>query len=139
MDLDRSTKLINKIVVHCTDTDHEEHDNVEWVRKLHKAKGWVDIGYHYFIDKKGKISDGRHITKAGAHCLGQNLTSIGVSLSGKIDFTEAQFRSALFLITGLMKTYNITRDNVYPHNHFALCKTCPNFSLDKIWKFENER
>jgi N-acetylmuramoyl-L-alanine amidase len=139
MDLDRRTKLIDKIIIHCSDTDHKEHDNIEWIRKLHKDKGWSDIGYHFFIDKKGKISEGRNINKTGAHCLGQNLSSIGICLSGRTDFTEAQFRSALFLINGLMKTYHISRDKVFPHNHFALCKTCPNFALDKIWKFENER
>ena len=139
MDLNRRTKLITKIIVHCSDTDHKEHDDIEWIRKLHKDKGWIDIGYHFFINKNGKISDGMHITKTGAHCQGQNISSIGVCLGGRNEFTEAQFRSALFLIKGLMQTYGIKRENVFPHNHFSPCKTCPNFSLDKIWKFEDER
>ena len=136
VDLNRDMKLVNKIIVHCSDTDKEEHDNIEWLRELHLAKGWSDIGYHFFIDKKGHIFDGRPITKSGAHCTGQNLRSIGVCLSGRKNFYETQFRQAHFLITGLMKSYKIERANVQPHNYFTPLKTCPNFSLEKIWVFD---
>lgn len=136
MDLSRDLKLINKIIVHCTDTDYPEHDDIEWVRQLHLAKGWSDVGYHFFINKKGHIADGRPINKAGAHCIGQNLRSIGVCLSGRKDFYEPQFRAANFLIHGLMSSYNITKENVMPHNYFTSVKTCPNFSLQKIWMFD---
>ncbi len=137
VDISRDMKLVDRIIVHCSDSDYPEHDNVETIRKWHvDEKKWSDIGYHYFIDKKGKIWPCRDIRRSGAHWTGQNLKSIGICLSGRREFFEPQMRSAHFLIKDLMRLFKISKANVFPHNYFVPMKTCPNFSLDRIWMFD---
>ncbi len=134
VDINRTLNKIDTIIVHCSASDNPDHDNIEEIRRWHvNDKKWHDIGYHFFIDKKGMKFDGRTLTKVGAHCAGHNMKSIGVCLSGKYEFYECQFRTALFLITDLMRRFKIPRSNVYPHNYFDAGKTCPNFEMSKIW------
>lgn len=139
VDVSRNMKLIDKIIVHCSDTDHPDHDNVEAIRQMHMRRGWSDIGYHFFINKHGHIADGRPITKSGSHCVGQNLRSIGICVSGRKEFYDTQFRQLNFLIRSLMKWYNIPKEKIFPHNFFNKNKSCPNFSIEKIWLFDENK
>jgi N-acetyl-anhydromuramyl-L-alanine amidase AmpD len=140
VDIVRDLKTINMLVIHCSDSDRPEDDNIEVIREWHISKNkWSDVGYHFFIDKKGKVHEGRPLNKAGAHCIGQNAKSIGICMSGKKEFWEQQFRALNFLVVGLMRTYNIRKDRIYPHNHFNAAKSCPNFDIDKIWMFDSEK
>jgi N-acetyl-anhydromuramyl-L-alanine amidase AmpD len=136
VDINRDLSKIDTLIIHCSASDKPFHDNFDEVKRWHMERGWIDIGYHYFIDKKGMKFDGRPLTKVGAHCAGHNMTSIGICLSGKYEFYECQFRTALFLITDLMRRYNIPRSRVYPHNYFDAGKTCPNFEMSKIWSLD---
>lgn len=133
----RDLKHIDKIILHCSDSDNPEHDNIATIKQWHLERKFSDCGYHFFIRSTGQIETGRALYKIGAHCIGQNLKSIGICLSGKTNFTEAQFKSAYQLIKGFMDRFNIPKDAVFPHNHFDKKKTCPNFQLDEIWKFDN--
>lgn len=133
---------ISKIVIHCSDS---EFGNAERIRCWHKEKGWSDIGYHYvinngFINKKdlrnskvqdGFIEQGRLDKVAGAHCYGQNSTSIGICLIGVKDFTDAQFKSLTTLLESLLPLYNLTSKDVYGHYDFSK-KTCPNFDVQEF-------
>ena len=59
---------INKIIVHCSATREGENFEVAEIRKWHLARGFNDIGYHFYIDLYGEIHKGRDISKIGAHC-----------------------------------------------------------------------
>jgi len=133
----RDLKLITEIILHCSDSDKPEHDDVDVIRSWHKALGFSDVGYHFFIKKDGLIQLGRNINKVGAHCVTQNIVSIGICLSGRHAFTETQYKNAHSLITKLMANYSIKKDKVFPHSYFNENKTCPNFNLLNIWKFDN--
>lgn len=43
------------------------------------------VGYHYFIDKDGKVTQTREHDEEGAHCIGMNRRSIGVCFAGNFD------------------------------------------------------
>ena len=43
------------IAIHCSATDNKKYDNIATMRRWHKAKGWRDVGYNYFIRKDGTI------------------------------------------------------------------------------------
>ncbi len=49
---------------------------------MHLARGFTDIGYHWYITRDGKIHKGRDEAKIGAHTTGQNSHSIGVCYCG---------------------------------------------------------
>lgn len=62
------------IILHST----SKRESFESVNRLHKSYGWAGVGYHYFIDHKGVLSQTRPVNVEGAHALGFNFCSIGV-------------------------------------------------------------
>ncbi|QZT36574.1 N-acetylmuramoyl-L-alanine amidase [Halosquirtibacter xylanolyticus] len=125
-------RKITRIIIHCSDSDNLEHDNIQTVRRWHMERGWKDIGYHYFICLNGDIKWGRAVETIGAHCRGYNADSIGICLSGKYRFSDAQYASLCLLLRKLMKKFSIKKNRIYPHNHYNKKKTCPNFNLKEI-------
>ena len=119
---------INKIIVHHSDSDYASHDDIKVIKEWHLARGFSDVGYHYFIRKDGLVQRGRDIMIMGAHCKGQNKSSIGICLSGGSKFTDYQFVA----LNNLIRSLNIRLSKklpIYPHNKYS-SKSCPNFSVD---------
>jgi len=81
----KSRRKIYGIVIHCTATKAGVDLNVEDVRRIHKAQGWADIGYHYLIRIDGRIENGRDVDLIGAHVSGYNANTIGVCYVGGLD------------------------------------------------------
>lgn len=134
-------RKIDKIIVHCADTPEGRDDKAADIRRWHKAKGWDDIGYHYVVDLDGTIEPGRPIEKAGAHCVGQNATSIGVCYIGGADAktrkpkdtrTPEQKAALLSLLKYLVAKYPGAK--IYGHRDFS-AKPCPSFDAKK--EYEN--
>jgi N-acetyl-anhydromuramyl-L-alanine amidase AmpD len=122
--------------MHCSASDHPEHDDISVIRSWHLDRGFHDVGYHYYIKKNGEIQTGRNLEIVGAHCAGFNSESVGICLGGEKEFTEEQFQSAAkvidilySLIPTIKKKYGIL-----PHRFFNLKKTCPNYELSKVLK-----
>lgn len=125
-------RKVDLIVVHCSDSDHKHHDNLETIRNWHvKENGWSDIGYHYFITKDGLIHPGRPLKTPGAHVAGHNAHSIGICLSGKHEFTKEQMASLEKLCFDLCKTYGLEKSDILGHRDLQPLKTCPNFDIHK--------
>ena len=125
-------RTIDKIICHCSASDEANHDNVEIIRSWHLARGWDYIGYHYFIQKDGNLQIGRPISKAGAHCYGQNKHSIGICLAGNGDFTEFQFKTLKALCLNLCEIFELHDADIYPHWYYNDKKTCPIYGLGEI-------
>lgn len=127
-------RAINKIIVHCSDSDYAHHDNVFAIRHWHiKERGWSDIGYHYIITKNGKIHVGRPIHKKGAHCRRHNPDSIGICLTGKNTFSNEQFKALRELCEDLVCAFGVDMASVYGHKDFDDSKTCPNFNIKDVF------
>jgi len=111
------------------------HHTFEMVKAWHIAKGWDTIGYHYFIEKNGKIWHGRPDNSEGAHALGYNLKSIGICLAGNFDLTlptQEQINSLKTLLSTLREKYNIPLEKIVPHRAFSN-KTCYGSKLPDNW------
>ena len=86
-------RAVNKIILHCSDSDYP-HQDAEWIDKIHREeKGWDMIGYHFFITFDGAIQQGRDLQMIGAHCYGHNQDSVGICLAGRKKFKAV--RSAI--------------------------------------------
>lgn len=130
-------RTINKIIVHCTATRPSQSCTVEQIDQWHRQRGFDSIGYHYVVYRDGSVHQGRPLSKAGAHCVGQNSDSIGISYCGGVaedgqtpqdNRTPAQKASLIQLIKELRQAYgNIP---VYGHRDFS-SKACPSFDARK--------
>jgi len=135
------------IVVHHTggtdanplaDTSHHTFGVVDnWHKKLWNFRSSLGhyIGYHYFIDKTGKVTQGRADWDEGAHTRGYNSVTLGVCLAGNFDATKPskeQEEALRELLLRLMNKHNITLENCVPHRKFAN-KTCYGRNLPDNW------
>lgn len=133
---------VREIIVHCSATRPDWMagrpiaDKVAEIRRWHLANGWSDIGYHWIIDRDGKVLAGRPETVIGAHTVGRNAGSIGVCLIGghgsaetdsfSDHFTRAQDITLGQMIDAISARAQIER--VSGHNECA-AKACPGFNV----------
>ena len=111
--LKASKRTITDIVIHCTATRAWQDYDVDDIRRMHKAQGWADIGYHYLVKLDGTIQAGRDVDIIGAHVSGHNAHSIGVVYVGGLDNqgkakdtrTENQKCALLNLMMDLRRLY----------------------------------
>lgn len=133
-------RTINKIIIHCSATPEGRNNTIEDIDRWHKQRGFTQVGYHYVIHIDGEIREGRPEHTVGAHCYGQNQTSIGICYIGglakdcstpKDTRTNNQKASMLQLLHHLKQKYpNAT---IHGHNEFA-SKDCPCFDVKNEYK-----
>lgn len=124
------------------DTSHHTFEIVDnWHRQLWNWRSSLGhyIGYHYFIDREGKVTQGRADDEAGAHVIGKNKSSIGICLAGNFDRigensepSEKQEKSLTGLLKKLSKAHGINPRNIVPHREFSN-KTCYGSNLSDDW------
>lgn len=106
-------KEVNYIVIHCSATKPNQDIGAAEIDKMHKARGFSSIGYHYVITLNGVIEKGRPEETVGAHVKGYNSQSIGVCYVGGLDENgkakdtrnEDQFKALSALVKDLSKRY----------------------------------
>ena len=124
---------INKIIIHCSDSDHRSYDFDAIYNDHVNVNGWSNIGYHYGIDHDANIHVLRSVIYNGAHTRGHNKDSIGICVLGRSLFSVAQKEKLADLVSTLLQLTNLDSKDVYPHNYFNKDKTCPNIDIDE-WK-----
>ena len=125
---------VSKIFVHCSASDRPEDDNVETINSWHIARGWNGIGYHYYIDKAGRIWFGRDIEKIPAAQFGFNTGSIAICCGGEKEFPDVQM-AVLKSFSGVINdSYKAFGKAVTFHGHCEVnpAKTCPNYDYKKV-------
>ena len=128
---------IDMIVLHHAAASHCSIYNIH---NWHLSNQWSGFGYHYFINKEGRIFRGRQDDVIGSHAKGYNSTSIGICFEGDFNKempTQAQIDSGLELVEYLKKQYNIK--NVKGHKDL-MATDCPGnlFPLEKFTTNEDE-
>lgn len=139
---------VREVIIHCSATTPDwmaratlAEKRAE-IRRWHMMdKGWKDIGYHWLIDRDGKMTPGRLETVIGAHVEGHNAGTIGICLIGghgsaatdhiRDHFTGSQVVSLRHLLQGIGMRTAITK--VTGHNEYA-AKACPGFNAAKWFK-----
>lgn len=120
------------------DTSNHTFEIVDaWHKQLWNFKSSLGhyIGYQYFIDKTGKVTQGRADTDEGAHTIRKNLSSLGICLAGNFDTTlptKEQIAALKTLLKAKMAQYSIPLANVVPHRTFAE-KSCYGNRLSDTW------
>ena len=123
------------IIVHHSLT--KDGQTVSWgaIRKYHiETNGWIDIGYQFGLELIGiycEILLGRMWDEVGAHTIGMNDKSIGICFIGNYDEnfpSQVMLDKGLLLISSLMDTFNIPKQNIKGHCEYAQ-KSCPGKNL----------
>lgn len=136
---------IDTVFVHCTATKPEwmqtrsTEDKVGEIDHWHKQLGWNGFGYHWLIDRDGKIAKGRDEQTHGAHVRGHNDNSIGVVLVGGFGseaddlfedhYTEEQRGALIALLREISDRHDI--EAICGHNEVA-AKACPGFNVSEF-------
>ncbi len=145
-------KKVKEIIIHCSATrpdwfaDRTLETKVEEIRQWHKNEGWADIGYHFVIDRDGKVEKGRPINQKGAHVAGHNVDTIGICLIGGFgvsaddgfeqNYTQAQDDALRELIDELQVSHG--KIPVNGHNQYAN-KACPGFNVPRWFNMSKPR
>ena len=144
---------IDAIIIHCSATKAGQDLRAKDIDRMHRARGFNQIGYNFVIDLNGIVENGRPLSIDGAHCntkgfsgLSYNKHSIGICYIGGLDAngkpadtrTEAQKNALRNLVAKLCKEsgfnqigYNLVIDlNGIVENGRPLCiEACPCFDV----------
>ena len=80
-----SADSVRFLVLHCSASRCNQDYSVEQLRRDHKARGFYDIGYHFYIRKDGTMTQHRKLLMVGAHARPYNRCSIGICYEGGLD------------------------------------------------------
>lgn len=113
---------IDSIIIHCSATRAGQDLRAKDIDRMHRARGFNQIGYNFVIDFDGTVENGRSLSIDGAHCntkgfsgVSYNKHSIGICYIGGLDAngrpadtrTEAQKNSLRDLVAKLCREYDI--------------------------------
>ena len=78
-------KTIDAIIIHCSATRAGQDLCAKDIDRMHKQRGFSQIGYNFVIDLDGMVENGRPLSIDGAHCntkgfsdLSYNKHSVGI-------------------------------------------------------------
>lgn len=78
-------RRIEWIVLHCSATRCNREVGPLEIRRMHRERGYVDWGYHYYVRRDGLVCPMRMLEQVGAHVKGFNRYSIGICYEGGLD------------------------------------------------------
>lgn len=59
---------VDSIVLHCTATPEGRDVDIKDIDRMHRARGFRCVGYHYVVKLDGTVQKGRPENEEGAHC-----------------------------------------------------------------------
>ena len=113
---------IDSIIIHYSATKAGQDLRAKDIDRMHRQRGFTQIGYNFVIDLDGTVENGRPLSIDGAHCntkgfsgISYNKHSIGICYIGGLDTngrpadtrTDEQKNSLRDLVEKLCKEYDI--------------------------------
>ena len=142
MTFKKPRRRIERVFIHCSASDHLDHDDISVMDLWHRQRGWDGVGYHYFIRKDGEIQEGRSLERTPAAQGGNNSWTIAICLHGltKENFTTAQFDALRRLCSQINEAYRREpKASVTFHGHCEVSnKSCPVFDYKEVLDLDRE-
>ncbi len=104
------------------------------IRLGHLSRAFGDIGYHFVIDRAGRVWEGRSLTYQGAHVKDHNYHNLGVMALGNFDEqspTQAQLDRLVTVIKTARATCNVPLSRLHTHQELGPTR-CPGLSLQRF-------
>lgn len=109
-------------------------EHLDKVRKSHvNNNGWSDIGYHYIVDRAGRVWEGRPARYQGAHVGRNNENNVGVMTLGNFDDqspTQQQLNALFDTVKRLKQQHNLRTDSIKSHQEIRPT-ACPGRNLQR--------
>ena len=132
---------VERITVHHTGWDPIHFDDLaataehlEKIRRFHvHDRHWADIGYHYVIDRAGRIWEARPLQYQGAHVKNHNEQNLGVMVLGNFDRqrpTDAQLSMLRETIVQFRGRHQVPVERIYTHQELNVTN-CPGSRLQQ--------
>ena len=138
-----SPDSVRFLIVHCSATRETQDYTAEQLKRDHLARGFIDVGYHFYIRRDGTVTQHRRLDEVGAHCRPFNRCSIGICYEGGLDSlgrpkdtrTLKQRCALVKLLTDLKKQF--PKALIRGHNEMpgAVPKACPCFVASKEFAY----
>lgn len=107
---------------------NQTSERMHTIQRWHqKDRGWADIGYHFVVDRAGRLWQGRDLRFQGAHVSHQNENNLGLMVLGNFDLqtpTRAQYVTLHDTLVRLMNYYRVPKYRVKTHQELART-ACP--------------
>jgi len=106
---------------------------LEAIRRAHRNLNWGDIGYHYAVDRGGRVYECRPLDFQGAHVKDHNEGNIGIVNLGNFDLqspSDAQMHALRSLLTSLQQQHRVSVHGVRTHQEWAPT-ACPGRSMQR--------
>jgi hypothetical protein len=121
---------VNRITLHHTgmrvvsfDDFSSSTDYIDMIRASHAGKGWADIGYHYIIDRAGRVYEGRSVNYQGAHVGKENNPhNLGIMCLGNFELqqpSDAQLRALAQTVSHLRRRHKVAANRIYTHRELT--------------------
>jgi N-acetylmuramoyl-L-alanine amidase len=128
---------ITRIAVHGFDTPASMNVTHDHLYQWHVIENkWSDIGYHWWIDRKGMLHQGRPDTMPGAGIAGYNKDTLHIGMAGgrpDFNYTGKQLATLRKVIDDYARRY--PGADVGGHRDWGSHgKTCPGFNV-KEWYY----
>ena len=134
---------VSYIIIHCSATRETQDYTPEQLKHDHMARGFLDVGYHFYIRKDGTVTQHRRLNEVGAHCRPFNRCSIGICYEGGLDAngkpkdtrTIAQRGAIVKLLIELKQKF--PKAVIRGHNEMpgTVPKACPCFKPSKEFAY----
>ena len=105
--------------------------HLEYVREYHRSRNFQDIGYHFAIDRAGRVWQLRSLKYQGQHVRYNNEHNVGVVVLGNFDMqpmTQAQKDKVRIFGSLLRKQYTLPIARVYTHQEIVSTE-CPGHGM----------
>jgi hypothetical protein len=118
-------------------TDTSTPDTIERLRRVwngHDGRGFGDIGYHFVVDRAGRIWEGRSLRYQGAHVRSHNEGNIGIMCLGNFDeqrVSEAQRAALEHQLRVLSAKYRVKSRSIKTHKEWV-STACPGRDLQRL-------
>ena len=134
---------VSYIIIHCSATRETQDYTSEQLKHDHLQRGFIDVGYHFYIRKDGTVTQHRRLNEVGAHCRPFNRCSIGVCYEGGLNAngkpkdtrTIAQRGAIVKLLIKLKQKF--PKAVIRGHNEMpgATPKLCPCYKPSKEYAY----
>lgn len=121
----KMSTTFSRLTIHHTGAGVNRHlsqdqvaTDIEIIRGAHRHRLWGDIGYHFVIDRAGRVWEGRPLRYMGAHVAEANSENLGIVLLGNFEQQRPapQQLVSMHKLTGALRTQlSIPGNRVYGH------------------------